>query len=123
VREVRRAVTGALEIARRDKVIGASLEAAPKVYVADPELAAAVRGVDMAEVSITSGIEMIEGEGPADAFRLDDLRGVSVVFQLAPGRRCARSWKVLPEVGTDPEYPDLSLRDAQAMRERRAAGL
>ena len=32
-------------------------------------------------------------------------------------RRCARSWKILPEVGSDPDYPDLSLRDAAAMRE------
>jgi isoleucyl-tRNA synthetase len=46
-----------------------------------------------------------------------------VVFAKAEGTRCARSWKVLPEVGSDPEYPDLSLRDAQAMRERKAAGL
>ena len=29
---------------------------------------------------------------------------------------CARSWKRRPDVGTDPEYPDLSVRDAQAMR-------
>ena len=122
VREVRKTVTGALEIARRDKVIGASLEAAPKVYIADPDLAAAVRGIDMAEVSITSDIEVIEGEGPADAFRSDEVDGVAVVFARAEGQRCARSWRILPEVGTDPEYPDLSLRDAQAMRELKAAG-
>jgi isoleucyl-tRNA synthetase len=35
----------------------------------------------------------------------------------AAGNKCARSWKVLPEVGTDPDWPDLSLRDAAAMRE------
>ena len=44
IRTARRVVTGALEIARRDKVIGASLEAAPVLYVDDPEVAAAVRG-------------------------------------------------------------------------------
>ena len=122
VREVRKTVTGALEIARRDKTIGASLEAAPQVYIADADLAAAVRGIDMAEVSITSDIEITEADGPADAFRIDEVRGVSVVFQKAEGQRCARSWRILPEVGTDPEYPDLSLRDAQAMRELKAAG-
>ncbi len=122
VREVRKVVTGALEIARRDKTIGASLEAAPQVYVADADLAAAVRGIDMAEVSITSDIEVLESEGPADAFRIDEVKGVAVVFQKAEGTRCARSWRILPEVGTDPDYPDLSLRDAQAMRELKAAG-
>ncbi len=122
MREVRKVVTGALEIARRDKVIGASLEAAPKVFITDPDLAAAARGVDMAEVSITSAIEVIEAEGPADAFRLDEVAGVAVAFARAEGTRCARSWRILPEVGSDPEYPDLSLRDAQAMRELKAAG-
>jgi isoleucyl-tRNA synthetase len=122
VREVRKTITGALEIARREKVIGASLEAAPKVYIAAPDLAAAVRGIDMAEVSITSDIGITEADGPADAFRIDEVKGVAVVFAKAEGKRCARSWRILPEVGTDPEYPDLSLRDAQAMRELKAAG-
>ncbi|MDB5541132.1 MAG: ileS [Devosia sp.] len=123
VREVRKAVTGALEIARRDKVIGSSLEAAPKLFIADESLAAAVRGVDMAEVSITSGIEVTEGEGPADAFRTDEVRGVSVVFAKAQGRQCARSRRYFPESEMDKEFPELSIRDAQAMRERKAAGL
>jgi isoleucyl-tRNA synthetase len=76
----------------------------------------------MADVSITSAIEIIEADGPADAFRLDEVNGVAVVFAKAEGTRCARSWRILPEVGTDPDYPDLSLRDAQAMRELKAAG-
>ena len=33
----------------------------------------------------------------------------------AEGRKCARSWRILPEVGSDPRYPDLSLRDAEAV--------
>ena len=53
----------------------------------------------------------------ADAFRLDEVPGVAVVNRRAEGKRCARSWRVLPEVGTDPDYPDLSLRDAAVMRE------
>ena len=123
IAKVRRVVTGALEIERREKRIGSSLEAAPTVYVGDPDLLAALNGEDFAEVSITSSIKVIEGQGPANAFRLPDVQGVAVTPALAEGTRCARSWKILPEVGTDPEYPDLSPRDAQAMRERHAAGL
>ena len=117
VRELRRAVTGALEVERREKRIGASLEAAPDVYVSRPELIEAMKGVDLAEIAITSQAQLIEGEGPADAWRLDDVPGVAVVPKLAEGRKCARSWRILPEVGSDPDYPDLSLRDAAALRE------
>ncbi|MBX3445970.1 MAG: isoleucine--tRNA ligase [Parvibaculaceae bacterium] len=117
VRELRRAVTGALEVERREKRIGASLEAAPDVYVSRPELIEAMKGVDLAEIAITSQAQLIEGEGPADAWRLDEVPGVAVVPKLAEGRKCARSWRILPEVGSDPDYPDLSLRDAAAVRE------
>jgi isoleucyl-tRNA synthetase len=123
IRDVRRVVNGALEIQRRDKVIGSSLEAWPTVHVTDPELAAALKGTDLAEVCITSGIEMSTAEGPADAFRLDDVKGVAVVFAKAAYPRCARSWRYVPDVGSDNDYPDLSARDAKAMRERAAAGL
>ncbi len=117
VRRVRRVVTGALEIERAQKRIGASLEAAPVVFIADESLLKAVQGLDLAEICITSGIEVVQGEGPAEAFRLEDVKGVAVVPALAQGRKCARSWKVSPEVGTDPEYPDVTPRDAAALRE------
>ena len=125
VRLVRRVVTGALEIERREKRIGASLEAAPVVHVTDAELRAALAGLDLAEICITSDATLSAEDGPAGAFRLDEVAGVAVVPELATGAKCARSWRILPEVGSDPDYPDLSLRDAAAMRElearRRAA--
>jgi isoleucyl-tRNA synthetase len=117
VRQVRRVVTGALEMERVAKRIGASLEAAPVVYVSDPDLFAAVVDVDLAEVSITSGATLVEGEGPPEAFRLDEVRGVAVAPGLAEGRKCARSWKILKTIGADPAYPDVTPRDAQALRE------
>jgi isoleucyl-tRNA synthetase len=117
IRKVRRVVTGALEIERASKRIGSALEAAPVVYVSDPDLFAALRDVDLAEVSITSAATLVQGEGPAAAFRLEDVAGVAVEVGLAQGRKCARSWKILPTVGSDPAYPDVSPRDAQALRE------
>jgi isoleucyl-tRNA synthetase len=39
------------------------------------------------------------------------------VVKLAEGTKCARSWKVSPAVGSDPEYPEVTPRDAQALRE------
>ena len=121
IRRVRRVVTGALEIERAAKRIGASQEAAPTVYVADPELLAALEGCDFADTCITSAITVVAGEGPAEAFRLDEVRGVAVVPSPAEGRKCARSWRVSPSVGSDPDYPEVTPRDAQALREWDAA--
>src|SRR5690606_3804013 len=121
IRAVRRVVTGALEIERREKRIGSSLEAAPKVFIADERYLTALKGQDLAEIAITSAIEVVAG--PGEGFTLDDVPGIAVVPALAQGQRCARSWKILPEVGSDAEYPDVSPRDAQALRERAAAGL
>ncbi len=122
IRTVRRVVTGALEIERKEKRIGSSLEAHPTVYIADPELLAAIDGRDMADICITSQLTVVEGAAPDGAFTLDDVAGVGVVPGRAEGRKCARSWKILPEVGSDPDYPDVTLRDAQALRELAAAG-
>jgi isoleucyl-tRNA synthetase len=117
IRRVRRVVTGALEIERANKKIGSSLEAAPAVYVEDEELRTALAGIDLAEICITSDAKLEKSGAPADAFRLDDVAGVAVEPRRAEGTKCARSWKISTEVGSDKEFPDLTPRDAAAMRE------
>ncbi|MEM7289930.1 MAG: class I tRNA ligase family protein, partial [Pseudomonadota bacterium] len=117
IRAVRKVVTGALEVERREKRIGSSLEAAPTVHVTDATLMAAIEGQDMAEICITSSISITDHDMPVGIFVLDDVSGVGVVPTLAEGEKCARSWKVLPDIGSDPDYPDISARDAAAMRE------
>jgi len=123
IRDVRRVVTGALELERAAKRIGSSLEASPVIYVSDRQTLATLFDVDLAEVCITSNYEVREGEAPAAAFRLDGVPGVAVVVEKAVGKKCARSWKILPTVGEDAEYPDVSPRDAAALREWKAMGV
>ena len=117
IRLVRRVITGALEIERAAKRIGSSLEADPFVYVTNDELFEALVDVDLPEVCITSAGTIVNGEGPADAFLLPEVPGVAVATKLAEGKKCARSWKISPAVGSDPLYPDVTPRDAQALRE------
>jgi len=120
IRNVRRVVTGALELERAAKRIGSSLEASPLVYVSDQNILDTLFELDLAEVCITSNAMATHDEASADAFRLNEVPGVAVVVEMAVGTKCARSWKILPTVGDDPEYPDVSPRDAQALREWRA---
>lgn len=123
IRDVRRVVTGALELERAAKNIGSSLEASPVIYVADRDMLATLFDTDLAEICITSNYEVREGEAPASAFRLDAVPGVAVVVEKAVGTKCARSWKISPTVGEDPEYPDVTPRDAKALREWKALGV
>jgi isoleucyl-tRNA synthetase len=123
IRNVRRVVTGALELERAAKNIGSSLEASPLVYVSDKNIFNMLFDVDLAEVCITSNAMVTNDAAPANAFTLGDVQGVAVVVEKAQGIKCARSWKILPTVGEDPEYPDVSPRDAQALREWKALGV
>jgi len=100
LRQVRRVVTAALEVQRSAKVIGASLEAAPVVHVEDAGALAALRSVDFADLCITSGLTLTADPAPAEAFRLPEVPGVGVVFELAMGEKCQRCWKILPDVGS-----------------------
>jgi isoleucyl-tRNA synthetase len=92
-------VTGALEVQRTAKVIGASLEAAPVVFVT-PEMRALLETVAFEDVCITSGVSLSAEPAPGDAFRLADVPDIAVRFEPAQGHKCQRCWKVLPDVGT-----------------------
>ncbi|MGB3387951.1 MAG: isoleucine--tRNA ligase [Pseudaminobacter sp.] len=125
LRQVRSVVTGALELERAKKTIGSSLEAVPVVYMSDAALEAAVAGVDMAEISITSDLTVSRGEAPEQAFALREVPGVAVVVKKAEEsglRKCARSWRYTADVGSDPEFPDVSARDAAVLHELKALG-
>jgi isoleucyl-tRNA synthetase len=123
IRNVRRIVTGALEVERAAKRIGSSLEASPLVFISDKKIFDTLFDIDLAEVCITSNAMVTNEDAPADAFRLNEVPGVAVVVEKAVGTKCARSWKILPSVGEDAEYPDVSPRDAQALREWKALGV
>ncbi len=118
---VRRVVMGALQVQRNEKVIGSSLEAAPKVYVTDQTLLDAFAGEFVEDIFITSAAELIQGDAPAGAFTLDDTEGVGVVFERASGLKCARSWKYFDPATAFDGFPDVTPRDAMAVQEWDAA--
>jgi isoleucyl-tRNA synthetase len=117
IRRLRSVVTGAIEIARAAKEIGSSLEAAPRVFIEDEALLGALAGVDFAEVCITSDIVVEKGAASTAAFRLPETPGVGVLVERAKGVKCARSWKYFDPATADPAYPDVTPRDAEALRE------
>lgn len=114
VRDLRRVVTGALEVERAEKRIGSSLQAAPQVF-AEKAYVDAMTGVDLAEIAISSVATLAEGDGPTDAFRLSDVPGIAVVSALAEGEKCERCWKITNDVGSHDAHPTLCGRCATAV--------
>jgi isoleucyl-tRNA synthetase len=106
--KLRKAVTEALEVERREKRIGSSLEASVTVS-APADLLQAFDGEDAAEIFITSGASLSKGLG----------EGIAVTSSRAAGVKCARSWKYFDPKAADPQFPDITPRDAAAVREYR----
>jgi isoleucyl-tRNA synthetase len=123
IRMLRLVVTGAIEIARAEKEIGSSLEAAPRVYLSNPDHVKALEGIDFAEVCITSDIAIEFGTPmPEKAFRLAEAPEVGVVVERANGVKCARSWRYFDPVTALPDFPDVTPRDGEALRELKKLG-
>jgi isoleucyl-tRNA synthetase len=106
VRELRGIVTAELEKARAGGTIGSSLQAAPTLFA--PDEAQALLSPELwAEVCIVSGFTLVDGSAEAG--------GPTAVFHPAPGAKCARCWRVLPEVGASTNHPTLCLRCTDAV--------
>ncbi len=114
IRSLRRVVTGALEIERQEKRLGASLQGKVTVHTT-PDHIANMNGIALAEIAITSDAELLEGSGPAAAFRLESVDDVAVEVSLAEGGKCGRCWQVLPAVGLNQSHPDLCDRCSGAV--------
>jgi isoleucyl-tRNA synthetase len=99
LRNIRRVLTGALEVERAAKTIGSSLQARLIMYVGT-EWADRLAPIDWAELAIASECIIVRAQMPANAFTLEEVRGIGVVVELAEGQKCGRCWKVSPEVGT-----------------------
>ena len=129
VARVTEAVTAALEVERRERRIGGALDAWPLVAIFDHDDLEAFEGLDPAEIFRTSGsvvgnpdfddkllAQLPAGQMNETMFALDGVSNVRVLVKTADYPKCARSWRRVPDVGSDPDYPDLSARDADAVR-------
>jgi isoleucyl-tRNA synthetase len=109
IRAIRGAVTAALETHRREGAIGAGLQAAPRLRLARQDLGL-LTPEEWAEVCIVSAMEVAPQDGaPGEA------APPVVEFRPAPGAKCERCWRVLPEVGRSAAHPTLCRRCEDAV--------
>lgn len=114
---IRQETSKALEAARTAKLIGSSLEA--KIRLAAPaeyeEVLRAYAG-DLAAVFIVSQVELVAaGVSGSDAFASQAIPGVVIEVGRAQGAKCARCWNWRPEVGENPDHPELCGRCLDAI--------
>jgi isoleucyl-tRNA synthetase len=110
IRNLRRVMTGALEVERNAKTIGSSLQADINIYVS-ADLFDILDKVDLSELAITSDAQLLIAKAPANAFSIDDIPNIGVVVNIAEGSKCQRCWKIKPEVGQeDREHPHVCKR-------------
>ncbi len=116
LRALRRVVTGALEVARANKVIGASLQAHPVVW-APAEVVALAQdpAVAFSDVVITSGLTLLTETVPEGVFSLPEAPAMGVRVDLAVGEKCQRCWKVLRSVGRHPIHIGVCDRCAEVV--------
>lgn len=118
LRALRRVITTELETARRAALIGSSLEAKVTLPLTEKE-AVAFGDVDWAELSIVSQLDVtlltnapsiyLDEDAPENLPGVPEPHGGPTV-EAAPGHRCDRCWRVLPEVGTHDAHPGLCTR-------------
>jgi len=114
IRDLRRVVTGAIELERAAKRIGSSLQASVTLH-ADATVEQELAGHDLAEICIVSAAQLSLAAAPDGAFAMADVPGIAVTVALASGEKCQRCWRVLPEVTTIAAHPDLCGRCADAV--------
>jgi isoleucyl-tRNA synthetase len=103
IRAIRRRITLPIEEARRDNALGSSLQAAV-VLPLSAENETLLTENQWAEIAIVSNVRIEPGADESMA-----------TISPAPGNKCARCWRVLPEVGQQPNHPSLCARCADAV--------
>jgi len=103
IRAIRRRITVPIEEARRANTLGSSLQASVLLPLSS-ENASLQTEDQWAEIAIVSDVRT----------SCDDNEPLATI-SAAPGSKCARCWRVLPEVGQQPNHPALCARCADAV--------
>jgi isoleucyl-tRNA synthetase len=103
VRARRRSATVNIETMRQQGLIGSSLEAEVTLFF-EPEEDTLLSEAEWAEVLIASTVVFARPE-----------IGNLASARVADGSKCARCWRVLPEVGQQPGHPSLCARCSDAV--------
>lgn len=116
--DIRVEVKKALELARKDKVIGQSLDAKVTIYAEGEtyEFLNKVQGF-LQSVFIVSSVELNKGKNPENSgYNAETIKDMNVVVSHAPGQKCERCWIYSETVGCDNDHPTLCRRCVDVLK-------
>jgi isoleucyl-tRNA synthetase len=110
--EVRREVTKALEAARAQKLIGSGLEASVRISSAPEDIPTLLvaKSELLKTLFIVSRVELRGAASGAVVYESQEIPGLVVVVDHAPGKKCERCWTWSERVGDNAEHPALCER-------------
>ena len=118
--DVRSEITKALEIARREKIIGHPLEAEVFIQV-DSNLQGFIDAElkTLKEISIVSAMQRTEDQIDAElpSFVSEEIEGLVVTVRPAPGEKCERCWTRSTSVGSHADHPLICSRCNSVLEE------
>ena len=116
---LRKEVSKALEIARRDKVIGHSLDALVTLSLSgNLNNQIPLETEELKTIFIVSGVEKIcgnkandgESKSKSTVFNSEEIKGLEISVYKAPGEKCERCWTFSESVGKDSSHPAICRR-------------
>ncbi len=119
--EARGEVTKALEEARREKVIGHSLDAMVTLSATGKrqELLKRYEG-ELSNIFIVSKVSVTDNP-PKGAFQSEEVKGLAISVARASGEKCPRCWHYSEEIGSEKNYPETCGRCAKSLEEGKAS--
>jgi len=125
---IRKGVVKTLEIARKEEIIGSSLEAAVDLYAGRKELADLLLSHEKnwKEILIVSEVGIFEGlprgqylpgkDKSLVMMKSEDIPEFVIGVRRAPGRKCVRCWNWSVSVGENSEHPQLCARCVETVK-------
>jgi isoleucyl-tRNA synthetase len=90
---IRKTVNGAIEIERKNKLLGSSLEASVEIYFKDKDRINKINVDDLENICIVSKLSISHANNVEDYFQLNELSDVGIKVKKITGEKCNRCWK------------------------------
>ena len=108
---VRKEATKALEIARKEKLIGHPLDASVTIGLTPKLMEALIPYTgQFRSILIVSSARLVPAEALDDGFESETIPGLKVKVAPSPDQKCERCWVHAPTVGHDPTHPTICKR-------------